>query len=193
MLGEPVAYVAQMDGAEVIFSLATWADRLRLGYSPNICNKPNGNGRNYPSAKAQAPWPDCPRGARDLAREVAAICMVREERAGGALAVAKGWVAFTANGNRLDLRDRNVKRAEAVGKRNSYVAVSDTKERWRLVDEGQDPNRVYAERRLKASAAKREKLAAPLRDQVSESDDLSSPMPPPKATDEASTGDRANG
>jgi hypothetical protein len=148
--GAPVVYIPLPNAGEVIMSSETWNDWMRAGYSPNLFLKANGGGRSYPASKAYAPKPGLPRVTRDAARQVVALRMVREERAGGRRAIEKGWVATTVNGDPNDLRDCNVVMRPAPGRRNSYLAVWDARVRLRHADLGQDPNRVFAERRRRA-------------------------------------------
>lgn len=146
--GEPVALVPLAQGGPpVAISLQTWKERCRAGYSPFLQLKPNGHGGFYPAAKAFPPSPARPRTNRDIAREVAAIVAIRDEKAGGPEASLKGWIVRTLNGNGRDLRDCNLVRVPAKGCRNSYLAVWDARERLALAEQGLDPNEVFAERR----------------------------------------------
>ncbi|HWE47571.1 MAG TPA: hypothetical protein VG407_16240 [Caulobacteraceae bacterium] len=143
--GERVIIIYLPNGQRVIISPDTWADYVCAHYSKNLFPRDNGSGRSYPSVEALAP--DGSSSPRSVIRIVAALIMLREERNGGPKAVAKGWIAKPANRDPLDLRDSNIVIEPATRRRNSHMAVWDARARLKLVDEGKDPNAVFAERR----------------------------------------------
>lgn len=149
--GEPVVMVPLSDTTEAMVSPETWFSFLTLGFSANLSADSDGKGRTYARHMVTDPRPNLGRSrAETLARTVVAIGLVKAEAEGGHPAPAKGWVVRHANGNRLDNRDSNLLCVPANGCRNSFRAVWNVRERVRLVAEGLDPNRVFAERRRKA-------------------------------------------
>lgn len=149
--GEPVIYVPLSDGREAMVSRSSWEDHCALGFSPRLSADSNGAARRYPRHMVNDPRPDAGRSrAVSLGRTLTAQLMVKAELAGGARALAKGWVVRHVNGDTLDCRDSNLLSVPARGCRNGYRAVWNVRERWALVRQGLDPNRLFAQRRREA-------------------------------------------
>jgi hypothetical protein len=161
--GEAVVCIPLSDGQEALVSKARW-DLLRaLGYGSSYSADENGSGRFYARTMACDPSPDTGRSRSvSLARLVLASQLVAEEKSGGPMAPAKGWLPRPLNGNTLDCRDSNLVSSPASGCRNSFRAVWGVRERWALIASSQDPNRVFAERRRRARTLKAKCAGAPL-------------------------------
>lgn len=150
---QPVIYIRLPNGREFFTDPENWRDYLRLGFSPNISLDDDGHGRTYPRAMAHCPDKKATRSTtQTLARLFITLRMIREEMTGGERADEKGWVVRHANGNTSDLRDVNLLKVPALRHRNSYRAVWNARERWRLVEQGLNPNDVFARRRKEFKA-----------------------------------------
>lgn len=152
---QAVVYIRLANRREFFTDLENWHDYIRLGFSQCINLENTGNGHRYPRSMAHCPDPKAPRSrTQTLARLFVAIRMIREEMAGGERADDKGWVVRHANGNTCDLRSVNLLNVPSRGHRNGYSAVWNVRTRWCLVEQGLDPNDVFAKQR-KADRAKR--------------------------------------
>lgn len=149
--GEHVAYLALSNGREVMISPEAAKRYIELGFTPSLSADSNGAGRTYPRHMVNDPRPDAGRSrAVTLARTLVAIRLVEAEALANDPAPAKGWVVRHANDDTLDCRDSNLLFVPANGSRNGHRAVWNVRERARLVQDGLDPNRVFAERRREA-------------------------------------------
>jgi hypothetical protein len=149
MGGVKAALVPTTKGGLVIVSADTWAEYLRLGYSPNISLDGDGRAHTYPRVMPRSSDPRQGRSsAYTLCRLLLSIFTVSQEaEAEGVPMAPKGFIAETINGNPFDLRNENLRWTPAVGRRNTHRVLWDVRQRRAIADQGLDPNSVFAERR----------------------------------------------